>query len=60
MKKLIALTRFNNHDPGDTFEASDDNAQVWIEEGLAEQATEKKKTADSPPADKAVKGGARK
>ena len=38
--KLEAIERFNNHDPGDVFEASDENARVWIEEGLAQEASE--------------------
>lgn len=36
--KLIALRRFNYHDPGEVFEASEENARVWVAEGLAEKS----------------------
>ena len=45
---LKALKRFNHHNPGDVFEATEVDAAVWIKEKLCEKS--------GPPADKAEKG----
>lgn len=39
--KIRALTRFNNHDPGDEFEAKEADAKKWIANGVAEKAGKK-------------------
>lgn len=69
--KIHALQRFNHHDPGDEFEAPDEDAKKWIGNGLAEPAGmskapdpdpdsgpgPEKKEAKGPAKDKLAKGG---
>jgi len=53
---LKALKRFNHHNPGEVFEASDADGKFWIAEGLAKKtAKEEEKAPDGPPEDKAAK-----
>lgn len=70
MKWLKTKTRFNGRDAGAVFEASDEDARVWIEEGLAEEADVKEDSAagksakgkaqDGPAKDKAIKAPEKK
>lgn len=53
MQKIKALKRFNHHNPGDIFEASDADAKAWIEEKLA--VAVENKDIDQPLQDKAKK-----
>jgi len=36
---LTAASRFNNHDPGDVFNANEADAEKWIRSGFAKKAT---------------------
>jgi len=47
--KIEAIKRFNQHDPGDVFEAEAPDAEKWIAAGVA------RKPDKTPPADKTVK-----
>lgn len=51
--KIRALTRFNYHDVNDEWDEKKENAELWIDEGLAEKAGKKEKTG--PDNDKTVK-----
>ena len=63
--QIEAVTRFNQHDPGDTFEAGEADAKKWIKNKLAKPAKtakttdpedpNKEKGTEAPPADKAIK-----
>lgn len=39
--RVLALERFNNHDPGDVFNVFENDAAKWIKNGLAIEGTEK-------------------
>jgi len=52
--KIKAINRFNNHNPGELFEADDADAKKWIGNKLAKEASEDK-AVDAPPEDKMVK-----
>jgi len=62
--KLTAIKRFNFHDPGEVFDASEENGKKWVKEGLARQydkttdetGIKPTKEAMKPPADKTAKG----
>ena len=68
--QIEAVTRFNQHDPGEKFEAEEADAKKWIKNKLAKPAKANKesgadaadtpaenkgKGTEAPPADKAVK-----
>jgi len=61
--ELVALERFNMHDPGHIFKAKKEDAEKWIGMGLAREATEEDKKqpedegkgTEGPPENKAKK-----
>jgi len=67
---IEALVRFNQHDPGEVFEAGEADAEKWIKNGLAKKPGKKsdpdpaedpeEKGTDAPSEDKAKKEAPKK